>query len=125
MKKYIYYIIFSLVLFILSFGFATRTNALTGYTRLFDGGVVLSVITTCTCSGGMLIEFQSFVDNSSHQYIYQYGLTQLYSYYNIFSGGNYFLSTHFPSGVCLVYSGNSCTSYGSPEGTLTQIGSSI
>ncbi len=124
MLKYLSYIIASFLLLIGILSFPTLIKAQSGYSRFFDGGTVASVETQCTCSGGTLIQFYSYVDNQNHEYVYQYGTTQLYAYYDIFTSGNYFLSTHFPVGVCLVYAGETCTSEGNPEGTLTQVGTS-
>ncbi len=100
-------------------------DAQSGYSRTFDGGETMGIVEECTCSGGTLLMFRSYVDQSTHQYVYQPGVTQLYAnYYGIFKSGGYFLDTHVPGGICLIYSGNSCTSTGNPEGTLFQVGSS-
>jgi hypothetical protein len=124
MLRHLLYIITGLILFIGAFVSNAMVTAQSGYSRMFDGGTIQSTETECTCSGGTLIEFESYVDQSTHEYIYQPGVTTLYSNYNIFSSGNYFLSTHFPYGTCLVYVGESCETEGNPEGTLTKIGTS-
>ena len=124
MFKHLIYIIAGLSLFITAFISNNAVTAQSGYSRTFDGGTIQSMEAECTCSGGTLIEFQSYVDNSTVEYIYQPGATTLYANYNILSSGNYFLSTHFPYGICLVYIGESCETEGNPQGTLMMVGTS-
>jgi hypothetical protein len=105
--------------------FTPRSHAVTGFTRTYDGGMAFGIQQVCTCSASTLLMFRSYVDQTTHQYVYQPGLTQLFAnYYGIFKSGGYFLSTHFPVGICLVVSGTTCTTTGLPEGTLLMVGSS-
>ncbi len=92
--------------------------------RLFDGGTIGGMEVMCTCSGGIDINYSSYVDNSDHEYIYQIGSTKLYEKNNFMKEDSYFLATLIPYGICMVYIGEGCDSEGDPEGTLTGIGTS-
>ena len=96
------------------------------YGRMFDGGELQGIADECTCSGGMTINTQSYVDNSSHVYLYQLGATQLYANYNIMSSNAYFLTTLEPFAMCMVYEGEDCNdSSSNPEGMFMLTGTSF
>lgn len=86
----------------------------------FFGGNITQV-TYCTCSGGVLLYIQDKVTNSQKQLVYQYGSSQLHANYNVWSSGPNVIGGFYQGGTCEVYSGNSCTSEGSPEGTIDYV----
>ena len=92
----------------------------------FDGGELLGMEDECTCSAGTTINTYSYVDDSSHVYLYQPGVTQLYANYDIMNSDGYFLTTLEPFSMCLVYEGEDCDdSSQSPEGTFLLTGTSF
>lgn len=86
----------------------------------YFGGNITQV-TYCTCSAGVLLYIQDKVTNSQKQLVYQYGASQLRANYNVFTTGPNVIGGFYQGGTCQVYSGNSCTSEGSPQGTIDYI----
>jgi len=86
------------------------------------GGRITSTY-TCTCSANTLVYIQD-VRGQSLQLMYQPGASILYMNYNISAGVNV-LGDYTSGGQCLVYAGESCTTEGSPQGTIRQIGTSM
>lgn len=100
-------LLLSLLISVLIFGgFPIFTNAL-GFGIPF-GGRILSV-TYCTCSFSLMV---SVGPPRGGTFIYQPGLSRLYSYYRIFSSGPWVLGTATGNSTCLIYSGNSCVPVG-------------
>ena len=99
-------------------------QALAFVSRMHDGGTIGGVDTECTCSGSELVKYSSYVDDQDYKYIYSYLTTETYSNYDQTTQDQYFLATLIPYGECMVYEGEDCNSEGSPDGTLTGIGSS-
>lgn len=93
---------------------------------LFDGGMLLGPMEFCTCSGGMLILVQSYVDQMVKGYTFQFGASQLYANYNIMSAGSYFLTTLSPVGICLVIRESDCRNTEFPSmGMFLLVGTSL
>lgn len=80
-------------------------------------------MTTCTCSDNFLIYVQD-VRGTSLPLIYQPGVTILYKMYSPTSGVN-MLGQYTTGGTCLVYAGTTCSTGGTPVGTMTQLGTSL
>ncbi|MDO8575500.1 MAG: hypothetical protein Q7R78_02265 [bacterium] len=96
------------------------------YGSTFDGGKLQGIEEMCTCSGGITINIQSYVDNTKHVYLYQMGATQLDAKYNIMSSDAYFLTTLSSFAMCLVYEGEDCESSDTtPEGMFLEVGTSF
>jgi hypothetical protein len=93
---------------------------------LADGGMLEGVVEQCTCSGGQTIRVLSYVDDSMHVYMYEYGATILDMNYALQSTGNYFKTTLEPFSTCLIYQGEDCSSSDeSPEGLFMEVGTSF
>lgn len=117
--------IVSIISFSIIISLSISNNAL-AFGNLFDGGMLMGMADMCSCSGGMTIRVQSYVDSSSHVYLYQMGATQLDMNYNIMGSGNYFLALLQPFAMCLVYEGEDCQdSSQMPEGMFQEIGTSF
>ncbi len=86
------------------------------------GGMV-NQITQCTCNASVMLDILD-VRSQQISLIVQYGLTQIYSNYNINGIGQNVLGNYVSGGTCLVYHGEDCSSEGSPVGTITMIGTS-
>jgi hypothetical protein len=95
------------------------------YGAMADGGMLQGESTECTCSAGETIRVNSYVDNSSHIYLWSYITTMLYENYGVAESGNYFLATLTPAATCLVIEGEECDTQDNPEGVFTQIGTSF
>lgn len=96
------------------------------YGSSFDGGELQGIQDICSCSGGMTINTKSYVDSTTHVYLYQLGISQLFPNYNIYSSSGYFLTTLGSFSMCLVYRGEECDdSSQSPEGVFMMIGTSF
>ena len=94
-------------------------------TDLFDGGMVMEPEIECDCQGeGMDITVQSYVDESTHTYLYMPGATQLFMNFDIESPGNFFLTTLEPVGVCMVGADPYCDD-DSPDGVFMLTGTSL
>jgi len=91
-----------------------------------DGGLGLTMIEYCTCSGGSLYETYSYVDMSPHIYLDYPGETIEYSYYSFEEDDlpAYFLANIDPFAICLMEEGEYCDEEEQPEGTLSQLGDS-
>ncbi|MEN9647810.1 MAG: hypothetical protein RLY57_614 [Candidatus Parcubacteria bacterium] len=100
-------------------GGAGGTSGGTGNIDFFGGNI--TQVTYCTCSAGVLLYIQDKVTNSQKQLVYQYGSSQLRANYNVFSTGPNVIGGFYQGGICEVYSGNSCSSEGSPQGTIDYI----
>ncbi len=86
----------------------------------FGGPITMTY--TCTCSSNTLLTIQD-VRGQSLQLMYQPGVSILYLYGSLTTGAQT-LGNYTSGGQCLIYSGYTCTTYGSPIGTITQIGTS-
>jgi hypothetical protein len=104
----------------LSAAFGGGGGASVGVISNFGGPITVTY--TCTCSSNMLLTIQD-VRGQSLQLIYQPGVSILYSYGSLRTGAQT-LGNYVSGGQCLVYAGVSCTTYGAPNGTITQIGTS-
>jgi hypothetical protein len=93
----------------------------TGVIANFGGP--LTVNYTCTCSSNSLLTIQD-VRGQSLQLIFQPGTSILYAYGSLRTGAQVLGDYISGGGQCLVYAGTSCTTYGSPNGTIRQIGTS-
>jgi hypothetical protein len=82
----------------------------------------ITFVTYCLCSGGILL---TVGPPSPGQYVFQFGVSQLFPYGQIYRIGPQVLGTYVPGGVCLVYAGLTCTSGGVPIGTIGVIGTSL
>lgn len=79
----------------------------------------------CNCSYTWLITVDDSVGFGG-DFIYVPFATTLYSWYQIFSAGPWVLGLYSPGyGVCLEYAGVTCTTYGSNQGTMTMVGTSL
>jgi hypothetical protein len=85
------------------------------------GGQTTSMV-NCTCSFNILLYVKD-VRGTVLPLIYQPGVTVLYQGYRPTSGVNV-LGNYTSGGQCLIYAGTSCTSGGTPIGTMTQLGTS-
>lgn len=85
------------------------------------GGFV-TAMTTCTCSYNLLLYVKD-PRGPVLPLIYQPGATLLYKMYTPTSGVNV-LGKYTTGGQCLIYSGNSCVTGGTPTGTMIQLGTS-
>lgn len=96
------------------------------YGASFDGGTLQGMDSTCSCSGGEVIKIKSYVDDQTHYYLYQPGVTHLYANYDIESSDAYFLTTLFPLAICLDGADDCEGSSGqSPEGIFLLNGTSF
>lgn len=77
----------------------------------------------CNCSYNNLLVIKD-VRGWTPQLMYQPGASILYLNYNLTPGVNV-LGNYVSGGQCWVYSGYTCVTYGSPTGTILQIGTSI
>ncbi len=112
----------TLIVCALFFSSAARTVA-AGFQ---DGGKLQGQDSQCSCSGGQTIKVLSYVDHANHVYLYQPGVTRLYSNYNITQSGPYFLATLLPVAVCLDSSEECEGSSGQqPEGIFLMTGTSL
>lgn len=117
-------IFLQVVIFMAMAAYSVPQKAL-AYGATFDGGMLEGMVDECSCTGGETIRVNSYVDNSSHVYWYEWGATQLYANYNISSSGGYFLTTLMPFAICMVYEGEDCNnSSESPEGMFLMTGTS-
>lgn len=85
------------------------------------GGLVTSM-TTCTCSFNLLLYVKD-VRGTVLPLMYQPGATMLYKMYTPTSGVNV-LGTYTSGGTCLIYAGTTCSTGGTPVGTMIQLGTS-
>jgi uncharacterized membrane protein YgcG len=85
------------------------------------GGLVTSM-TTCTCSFNLLLYVKD-VRGTVLPLMYQPGATILYKMYTPTSGVNV-LGKYTTGGQCLIYVGTSCSTGGTPVGTMIQLGTS-
>ncbi len=85
------------------------------------GGRITSM-TSCTCSFNLLLYVQD-VRGQTLPLMYQPGATVLYKMYQPTTGVNV-LGQYTSGGQCLIYAGTSCSSGGSPIGTMIQLGTS-
>lgn len=90
---------------------------------LLNFGGRSTAMTTCTCSLNFLIYVQD-VRGTVLPLIYQPGATVLYMQYAPTSGV-WMLGNYVTGGTCLIYSGNSCVTGGTPVGTMSQLGTSL
>ncbi len=87
------------------------------------GGKITNV-TYCTCSVSLMLDIDD-VRGQSISLIFSPGSSDLYADYNVFESGPEVLGTYSQGGgQCQVYSGESCNSQGSPQGTIKMIGTS-
>lgn len=86
------------------------------------GGKTTSMV-NCTCSFNILLYVQD-TKGATLPLIYQPGVTVLYQGYRPTSGVNV-LGNYTSGGQCQIYAGTSCTSGGTPIGTMTQLGTSL
>ena len=86
------------------------------------GGQTTSMI-NCTCSFNILLYVKD-VRGQTIALMYQPGATVLYNNYRPTSGVNV-LGQYTSGGQCLIYAGTSCSSGGSPQGTMTSLGTSL
>ena len=92
-------------------------------TKLLNFGGQSVAMTTCTCSDNVLL-FIDDVRGYGLQLLYQPGVTILYKMYRPTAGVNV-LGQYVTGGYCAVYDGESCHEEGAPEGTMTQLGTSL
>ncbi len=104
-------------------GAAALGGAGSAATGLMNFGGRSTAMTTCTCSSNLLIYVQD-VRGMNLPLIYQPGVTMLYQMYRPTSGVN-MLGSYVTGGQCLIYSGTTCTSGGTPVGTMTKLGTSL
>ena len=90
-----------------------------GGTSAFGGEV--TQITRCTCGASSLLYINQ-ASGGQIQLIYMPGQSKLYANYNVNGTGQQVLGTYTPGGQCQVYRGTSCPNEGSPQGTISQIG---
>lgn len=84
------------------------------------GGRLTTPPYPCTCSLSWLITVYDYAQNRPIQLMYTPFLSRLNSHYNFATPGNHVLGTYFPvTTSCLYYVGPFCSTYGSPEGTIT------
>lgn len=87
----------------------------------FFGGSITNV-TYCTCSTSVMLDINDKVTNNTLTVVYIPGVSRLYANYNIFTAGPNVIGGYWQgSAQCLIYSGNSCQSQGSPRGTIDSI----
>lgn len=103
-------------------GGSSAAGAATSLSATLNFGGPITMVFTCNCSSNQLVAIQD-VRGMNKQLMFQPGVSRLYQYYNLRAGVNS-LGTYVPGGQCLVVSGYSCSTYGSPIGTITQIGTS-
>jgi len=104
-------------------GAAALGGAGSAATGLMNFGGRSTAMTTCTCSSNLLIYVQD-VRGMNLPLIYQPGVTMLYQMYQPRSGVN-MLGSYITGGQCLIYSGTTCTTGGTPVGTMTKLGTSL
>ncbi len=103
-------------------GAAGGGRAITG-TGLQNFGGMTTAMVNCTCSFNILLYVQD-VRGATLPLIYQPGATILYSYFRPTSGVKV-LGQYVTGGQCLIYAGTTCTTGGSPIGTMVQLGTSL
>ncbi len=86
------------------------------------GGMSTSMV-MCTCSANILLYIKD-ARGLILPLMYQPGVTMLYKMDRPTSGVNV-LGQYTSGGQCLIYSGTSCSSGGSPVGTMIQLGTSL
>lgn len=91
----------------------------TGVADFFGGSI--TQVTYCTCSAGVLLYVQDLATKSVLPVVYQYGVSVLHANYNVFSSGVNVIGGYTPGGQCLVYAGTSCSTGGTPTGTIDTI----
>lgn len=94
-----------------------------GGSSLSFGGRV-SRVTYCTCSASLMLDIND-VRGQMISLIYQPGVSILYANYNVYGTGQNVLGNYSSGGSCLVYHGEDCSSEGSPQGMISQIGTSV
>jgi hypothetical protein len=114
------------IIFLLIISFLYVGTPLAHAAGLYDGGELQGQDHQCSCTGAEAIKIKSYVDNTTHIYMYQPGATELYQNYNIEASGNYFLTTLLPVAICLDASEECEGSSGqSPEGIFFLTGTSM
>ena len=107
---------------ILSFAFTFALPSSLEAQGLPPFGGLSTIVFPCTCSMNFLI---TIGPPKGGQFIYQPGVSRINRYGMVLRPGAWQLGLYTPGGVCMIYLGKGCSSYGKPKGTIFMVGTSM
>jgi len=116
-SPFIFGITVSLFVVVASFGLFVKPSK-----AILEFGGPITNVFYCPCSWNLAIAVGL---PSPGLFMYQPGVTMVYSFYQLFRPGPWVLGTYTPGGSCMQFIPYGCAPMAFPQGTITEVGTSL